>query len=180
MDCRLLGSSAHEILQARILEWVAMHFSRGSSWPMDKTCVSCSSCIAGRFFTAEPPGKPICHHLFIIFYTLFSVALLVAVIHSIPKTPLQLTCVEKWAEGEGAVLLVKGEVEDVQVTDAYHLHGFLIPDATFITYECLEAFWGLIHIHAVREMRWEAGAMFFLLTHLLLSQPCKTTYSGLW
>ena len=81
----------------------------------------------------------------------------------VPKTLLQLTCVEKWAEGEGAVLLVKGEVEDVQVTDAHHLHGFLIPDATFITYECLEAFWGLIHIHAVRGMRWEAGAMFFFL-----------------
>ena len=40
-------------------EWVAMPSSRGSSWPRDRTCVSCSSCIAGRFFTAEPPGKPL-------------------------------------------------------------------------------------------------------------------------
>ena len=42
------GSSVHGILQARILEWVAIPFSRGSSWPRDWTCVSC---IAGRFFT---------------------------------------------------------------------------------------------------------------------------------
>ena len=48
MDCSLLGSSVHEILQARILEWVAMPFSRGSSWPRDRTQISC---IAGRFFT---------------------------------------------------------------------------------------------------------------------------------
>ena len=41
MDASLLGSSVHEILQARILEWVAMPFSRQSSWPRDWTWVSC-------------------------------------------------------------------------------------------------------------------------------------------
>ena len=46
------------ILQARILEWVATHSSRGSSQPRDRTHISCDSCIAGGFFTAEPPGKP--------------------------------------------------------------------------------------------------------------------------
>ena len=45
------GSSVHGILQARILEWVALPFFRGSSWPRDRTCISCVSCIAGRFFT---------------------------------------------------------------------------------------------------------------------------------
>ena len=55
-DCRLPGDSVHGILQARILEWVAIPFFRGSSWPRDWTC---GSCIAGRFFTAEPPGQPI-------------------------------------------------------------------------------------------------------------------------
>ena len=40
-DCSPPGSSAHGILQARILEWVAMSFSRGSSRPRDWTCVSC-------------------------------------------------------------------------------------------------------------------------------------------
>ena len=48
MDCSLPGSSVHGILQARILEWVAISFSRGSSQPRDKTQVSC---IAGSFFT---------------------------------------------------------------------------------------------------------------------------------
>ena len=57
MDCSPPGSSIHGILQARILEWVAMPSSRGSSWPRDWTCVFYNSCIAGRFFTAEPPGK---------------------------------------------------------------------------------------------------------------------------
>ena len=34
MGCSPPGSSVHEILQARVLEWVAIHFSRGSSWPI--------------------------------------------------------------------------------------------------------------------------------------------------
>ena len=47
-DCNPPGSSVHGILQARIQEWVAIPFSRGSSPPRDGTCISC---IAGRFFT---------------------------------------------------------------------------------------------------------------------------------
>ena len=39
MDCSLPGSSLHEILQARVLEWVAISFSRGSSQPRDRTWV---------------------------------------------------------------------------------------------------------------------------------------------
>ena len=48
MDCSPPGSSVHGILQARILEWVAISFYRGSSQPRDQTQVSC---IAGKFFT---------------------------------------------------------------------------------------------------------------------------------
>ena len=48
MDCSLPGSSVHGIFQARILEWVAISFSRGSSWPRDRTQVSR---IVGRRFT---------------------------------------------------------------------------------------------------------------------------------
>ena len=44
----------HAISQARILEWVAISLSRGSSQLRDRTCISC---MAGRFFTTEPPGK---------------------------------------------------------------------------------------------------------------------------
>ena len=45
------GSSVHGILQARILEWVAMPYSRGSARPKDQTHISYVSCIAVRFFT---------------------------------------------------------------------------------------------------------------------------------
>ena len=55
VDCSPPGSSAHGILQARTLEWVAVPSSRGSSRPSGRSHVSC---IAGGFFTAEPPGKP--------------------------------------------------------------------------------------------------------------------------
>ena len=47
-DCSPPGSSVHGILQARILEWVAISFPRGSPQPRDRTWVSC---IASRFFT---------------------------------------------------------------------------------------------------------------------------------
>ena len=57
IDSNPPGSSDHEILQARILEWVNIAFFRGSSLPRDRTHVSCVSCIAGGFFTAEPPGN---------------------------------------------------------------------------------------------------------------------------
>ena len=43
--------SVHGILQAKVLKWVTISSFRGSSWPRDWICVSCSSCIAGRFFT---------------------------------------------------------------------------------------------------------------------------------
>ena len=55
VDCRPPSSSVHGILQARILEWVAISFSRGSSQPRDRTQVSH---IAGRLFNLCKPGKP--------------------------------------------------------------------------------------------------------------------------
>ena len=54
MDCSPPGSFVHGILQARILEWVAMSFSRGSSQPRDWTQVSQT---AGRFFTVWATWK---------------------------------------------------------------------------------------------------------------------------
>ena len=51
MDCSLPGFSVHGILQTIILEWVAIPFSRGSSWPRNQTQVSCTP---GRFFTIWP------------------------------------------------------------------------------------------------------------------------------
>ena len=50
MDCSLLGSSLHWILQVRLLEWVAMPFSRGSPQSRDWTCIFSSICMSGRLF----------------------------------------------------------------------------------------------------------------------------------
>ena len=57
MDCSSPGSSVCGILQARILEWLAISSSRGSFPPRNRTYISCISHIADGFFTAEPPGK---------------------------------------------------------------------------------------------------------------------------
>ena len=54
MGCSLPGSSVHGILQARILEWVAISSSRGSSWSRDQIQVSC---IAGKLFTIWATGE---------------------------------------------------------------------------------------------------------------------------
>ena len=52
MDCSLPGSSTHGIFQARILEWVAMPSSRGSSQPRDPTHISCiGRCILYHYIT---------------------------------------------------------------------------------------------------------------------------------
>ena len=48
MDCILPGSSVHGILQARILEWGTISFSRGSFWLRDQTHISCISCIGRK------------------------------------------------------------------------------------------------------------------------------------
>ena len=53
MNCSPPGSSVHGIFQVRILEWVAISFSRGSSQARDQTSISCVSCIAGRFFPPQ-------------------------------------------------------------------------------------------------------------------------------
>ena len=59
MDCSPPGSSVRGIFQARILEWVAISYSTGSSWPRDGTCISCASPVLQvNFSLLAPPGKP--------------------------------------------------------------------------------------------------------------------------
>ena len=58
VDCSPPSSSVHGIVQARILEWVTMTSCRVPYQPRDQNSISCSSYIAGGFFTIEPPGKP--------------------------------------------------------------------------------------------------------------------------
>ena len=55
MDCSPPGFSAHGISQARILGWIAISSSRGSSQLRGQTCISCIGRLV--FFTTEPPGK---------------------------------------------------------------------------------------------------------------------------
>ena len=66
MDCNPPGSSVHGILQARILEWVAMFASRGFSQHRDRTCVSpIKLALASGFFTTSATWRPllsICTH----------------------------------------------------------------------------------------------------------------------
>ena len=64
MDYGPPGSSVHGIFQARILEWVAVSFSRGFSRLKDQTHVSYFSCVDRQIFflLLVPPGKPIYTH----------------------------------------------------------------------------------------------------------------------
>ena len=63
MDYSLPGSSVYGISKARLLEWVTISFSRGSSYPRDQTQVPW---LAGRFFTTEPPGKPLSFNVYLL------------------------------------------------------------------------------------------------------------------
>ena len=56
-DCSLSGSPVHGILQARILEWVAISCSRESSRPRDQTCISLISCIGRQILYACAPWE---------------------------------------------------------------------------------------------------------------------------
>ena len=59
MDCSLLGSSVHAVFQARVLEWVAISFSKGSSQPRNWTW---SPALQEDALPSEPPGKPRCEN----------------------------------------------------------------------------------------------------------------------
>ena len=67
MDCSPPSPSVRGILQARILEWNAISFSRGSSGSRDRTWVSC---MAGSL-SSESPGKPFLHILSYILFKMF-------------------------------------------------------------------------------------------------------------
>ena len=71
LDCSLSGFPIHGILQARTLEWVAISFSRGSSWSRDCICISCLAC---ELFTTEPPGKTFICLFLRFFFSLMSVS----------------------------------------------------------------------------------------------------------
>ena len=74
MDCIPPGSSVHGILQARILEWVAMPSSKGYFQHRDRTCISLSPALASGFFTTSATWEailPIIAQSFSSFLVLF-------------------------------------------------------------------------------------------------------------
>ena len=62
MDDSLPDSSVHGISQARVLEWIAISFSKGSSGPRNRIASLVSPAMAGKFFTTVPLGKPSTFH----------------------------------------------------------------------------------------------------------------------
>ena len=68
MDCSLSGSFVHGISQARILEQVAISYSRDLPDPGIEPTFLASPALAGRFFTTAPPGKPLSIYTSLIFY----------------------------------------------------------------------------------------------------------------
>ena len=68
VDCNPPGSSVHRILQARILEWVAIPLSRGSSWPRDLTCISYVSCIGRQVLFITSTTWEACIYICVYIY----------------------------------------------------------------------------------------------------------------
>ena len=90
MDCSPPGFSVHGILQARILEWVAISFSRGSSWPRDLTWVSR---IAGRHFNLWANREA---HMCVYIYKYINIPSLL----NLPPTPTpnsQFVIIDVWS-----------------------------------------------------------------------------------
>ena len=93
MDC---SPTLHRISQARILDWVVISFSWGSSQPKDGTH---ASCIAGKFSTAEPLGKPQAggmHDNITMKMILFNFVSLSRVTRHIHKHSLNRPCLPFW------------------------------------------------------------------------------------
>ena len=70
LDCSLLASSVHGIFQARIFEWFAISYSRGSSWPRAWTYVSFFSCTDGQILYHCTTWEALDVYVCIYMYTL--------------------------------------------------------------------------------------------------------------
>ena len=93
-DCSLPGSPVHGIFQTRVLEWVAISFSRGSSWPRDRTRVSR---IVGRRFTIWATREA---------YSYSQLILLVKFYHSQCAINVTFSCCWPWSLGSGVIFQV--------------------------------------------------------------------------
>ena len=113
MDCRLPSYSVYGILHAKILEWVSILFSRGSSQPWDQAQVSC---IIGGCLPSVPPGK---------YWPLFYGSLW-ACLREGDGTPLQYSCLENPMDGGGWWAAVHGVAKSrtrlSNFTLTFHFH----------------------------------------------------------
>ena len=119
MDCSHPGFSVHGISQGRILEWVVVSCSMGSSWPRDWTCVSS---LAGRFFTTEPPGKPCIDVEFTIKWIL---------------RKKKFFCFLHWLASDHLVLLVFGGILLFLLNENLHILASEKPEKLEDLYACL-------------------------------------------
>ena len=73
MDCSLPVSSLHGVPQARILEWLAVSYSKGCSGLSTESASLKSPAFSGGFFTMAPPGKPICKYTYMNIENLYKI-----------------------------------------------------------------------------------------------------------
>ena len=115
MECGPPGSSVHGILQVRILEWVAISFSRGSFLPRDWTFVSC---IAGGFFIAWAIGETPAGG-----YTLRQTRL-ISTRNSIKNEKNKNTSSLQWPDGPGLTHKNESKQSYVSTASSTHLGGW--------------------------------------------------------
>ena len=131
MHCSLPGFSVHGILQARIPEWVAISFSRGSSWPRDRSWVSC---ITGRYFTvwalksySIPETLLSTLTILLLIHTTLLMVSVLLIIYSWENQHTErwvpLFCLGKETMGGGArIWLLVGLIPDPQLSMTLHSH----------------------------------------------------------
>ena len=127
MDCRPPGSSVHGALQARILEWVAMPSSRGSSQPGVRTCISYVSCI-GRWV--------LCH-----LYHLGSPWVQLKMQGSSCKSSVLRSTSEEYQAPKSAWLGLRPLGEDIWILSFLPNPEGYYTEAKFTTLKCLFGVW---------------------------------------
>ena len=135
MDCSPPGSSVHGILQARILEWVAMPSSRGSSQPRDQTCVSYVSCIGRQVL------YPSCHLGHHVLCAVLSHSVMSDSLRSRGLQPARLLCPWGFSRQEywrGHHALLQGDLPDPGIKPT-SLMSPALADRFFITSTTWEA-----------------------------------------
>ena len=123
-DCSPPNSLVQGIIEARILEWVAIISSGGSSWPREWTLISCVSCIDGGFFTVWAIGKPIHTHSVWIFMG-FGCSCLSCFVISELKIKKQIW-VECWLQHPTAQHLTSSELYFILVLQSFLLRVICI------------------------------------------------------